>query len=48
MTDFLSNNSLYIVMIIVLITWTGIFTFLMGLDKRLKKLQKELKEQENE
>jgi len=39
--DFLQNNAIYIVMIIVLIVWTGIFLYLLNLDKRLKNIEKE-------
>jgi CcmD family protein len=39
---FLNQNSIYVVMIIVLIVWTGIFLYLFNLDKRLKSLEKEL------
>lgn len=41
MAEFLSQNALYIVLIIVLIVWTGIFGFLWSLDKRLAKLERE-------
>jgi len=40
--SFLSNNSIYIVMIIVLIVWGGIFFFLLSLDKRIKNVEQEL------
>jgi len=42
--NFFANNAIYIVMIIVLIVWTGIFSYLFSLDKRLKKIEKEVKE----
>ncbi|MCZ6702625.1 MAG: CcmD family protein [Ignavibacteria bacterium] len=42
MESFLSNNSIYIVMIIVLIVWGGIFFFLLSLDKRIKNVEQEL------
>jgi len=42
MYEFLQNNALYIVMIIVLIVWIGIFLFMMTLDKRLKSVEKEI------
>jgi len=41
---FLEQNSIYIVMTIVLVVWFGIFMFLMNMDKRLKTIEKELKE----
>ncbi|MCH6575472.1 MAG: CcmD family protein [Ignavibacteriaceae bacterium] len=43
MESFLSNNAIYIVMIIVLIVWSGIFSYLFSLDKRIKSIEKEIK-----
>ena len=43
MESFLSNNAIYIVMIIVLIVWVGIFSYLFSLDKRIKDVEKEIK-----
>ncbi|MBN1301776.1 MAG: CcmD family protein [Melioribacteraceae bacterium] len=40
---FLENNSIYIVLTIVLIVWIGIFIFLNNTDKRLKSIEEELK-----
>jgi CcmD family protein len=37
--DFLNQNSLYIVMLIVLLVWIGIFLFLYKLDKKVKKIE---------
>ena len=49
MESFLSDNAIYVVLIIVLIVWVGIFLYLSGLDKRLKSIEKELnKEVKNE
>ncbi|HZW39426.1 MAG TPA: CcmD family protein [Ignavibacteriaceae bacterium] len=36
----MSENSIYIVLIIVLIVWAGIFLYLLNLDKRLKSIEK--------
>lgn len=44
MESFLSENAIYIVMIIVLIVWAGIFFYLFSLDKRIKNVEKELKD----
>lgn len=44
MESFLSNNAIYIVMIIVLIVWAGIFFYLFSLDRRIKSVEKELKD----
>ena len=41
--QFLQNNAIYIVMIIVLIVWTGIFLYLYNLDKRIKNIENEFK-----
>jgi CcmD family protein len=46
--DFLHNNAIYIVMIIVLIVWAGIFFFLNTLDKRIKSVEKEIKGDKHE
>ncbi|GBD89060.1 hypothetical protein BMS3Abin03_03006 [bacterium BMS3Abin03] len=46
MESFLSENAIYIVMIIVLIVWTGIFLYLFALDKRLKSIEKEINNEE--
>ena len=40
--NFLENNSIYIVMFIVLVVWLGIFLFMINTDKRLKEIEKEL------
>lgn len=45
--QFLQNNAIYIVMIIVLIVWTGIFFYLLNLDKRIKNIEKEFKNNKN-
>lgn len=37
--DFLENNSIYIVMLIVMIIWIGIFGYVWALDKKVKKLE---------
>ena len=37
--DFLETNSMYIVMLIVLIIWIGIFGYMWRLDKKVKKLE---------
>ena len=46
--QFLQNNAIYIVMIIVLIVWTGIFFYLLNLDKRIKSFEKEFKDKKND
>lgn len=42
--DFLSANSIYIVLAIALTVWVGVFYLLNRIDKRLKYIEKELKE----
>lgn len=39
MQEFLENNSLYVVLGIVLMIWTGIVAFLFTVDRKLKKLE---------
>ena len=46
--NFLENNSLYIVLFIVLTIWVGVFTYLNILDKRLKAIELDIKESKNE
>ncbi|MCF8305902.1 MAG: CcmD family protein [Ignavibacteriales bacterium] len=43
--SFLEKNSIYIVLFIVLVIWTGIFLFVNSTDKRLKGIENELKGQ---
>jgi CcmD family protein len=45
MYEFLQDNALYIVMIIVLIVWAGIFFYMLSLDKRIKGVEKEINSQ---
>ena len=42
--DFLNGNAIFIVLFIVLVVWGGIFVYLWNTDKRLKQIEKELKE----
>jgi CcmD family protein len=37
--EFLAQNQLYIVMVIVLAIWFGLYVYLFRLDSRLKKLE---------
>lgn len=39
MYEFLEQNSLYVVLIIVLMIWTGLFLYLWRIDKRVSKLE---------
>jgi len=42
MTEFLSEHSLYVVLFIVLICWTGIFLYLLRLDRKIAHLEQSL------
>jgi CcmD family protein len=46
MLDFLIQNSIYVVLIIVLIIWTGLFIYLYRVDKKLEELEKLMSEKE--
>lgn len=48
MEEFLTKNAIYIVMIIVLIVWAGVFSYMLSLDKRIKKVEKEMTGDKNE
>ena len=39
MYEFLEPNSMYVVMIIVLMIWTGLFFYLFRIDRRIKELE---------
>lgn len=39
--DFIEQNSYYVVLIITLVIWTGIFLYMLSIDKKIKKLEKE-------
>ncbi len=43
MYDFLEKNAMYIVLLIALIIWIGLFFYIFRLDSRIKKLEKEKK-----
>lgn len=40
MYEFLSRNELYVVLIIVLVCWSGLFFYLLRLDKKITNLEK--------
>lgn len=46
--EFMEHNSIYIVLFIVLVVWTGIFLFLVNIDKRIKHIEKEMKGADNQ
>jgi CcmD family protein len=37
--DFLSNHSLFVVLVVALIVWLGVFFYLMRIEKKLKHLE---------
>ncbi|MEJ5285894.1 MAG: hypothetical protein CH6_2865 [Candidatus Kapaibacterium sp.] len=39
MFEFLSNNQLYIVLIIVIIIWIGLFWYLLNTERKLSKIE---------
>ncbi|RPI16321.1 MAG: CcmD family protein [Ignavibacteriae bacterium] len=39
--SFLERNSYYVVLIITLIIWLGLFLYMLSVDKKLKKIEKE-------
>ncbi|MBW7888950.1 MAG: CcmD family protein [Bacteroidetes bacterium] len=41
--EFFEQNQMYIVMLIVLVTWFGLLGFLIKLDRQVKKLEELLK-----
>ena len=43
MYDFLEKNSLYIVLLIAVIIWIGLFIYLFRIDGKLKKLENQNK-----
>jgi len=45
---FLENNSIYIVLFITLTIWVGVFSYLNILDRRLKEIESETREINNE
>ncbi len=40
MMNYLEHNSIYVVLVIVLIIWAGLATYLTAIDSRLKKISK--------
>ncbi|MGA2296974.1 MAG: CcmD family protein [FCB group bacterium] len=48
MQNFLQNNSIYIVLMIVLLIWAGIALYLLMVDRKISKLELFLKDKETE
>jgi CcmD family protein len=43
MIEYLNQNQQYVVLLITLIVWTGIVWYLVRLDKKIGKLEKQVK-----
>lgn len=43
--EFLSQNSLYIVLLIVLVVWFGIFGYLFTIERRIRQMEQQSKKQ---
>ncbi len=41
MYDFLTNNALYVVLVIVLVIWIGLFSYIWKIDREVKRLEGE-------
>ncbi len=39
--NFLDKNSYYVVLIIVIIIWLGLFLYMVSMDKSIKKMEKD-------
>lgn len=46
LTKFLESNSIFIVLIISIIIWIGIFVYIYRLDKKVKNLEEKFKSEE--
>ncbi len=42
MENFLTNNQLYVVLIVVLVIWLGLFVLLTSVDKKITTLEKKV------
>ncbi|MCI0472673.1 MAG: CcmD family protein [Ignavibacteria bacterium] len=41
MHDFLEQNAMYLVLIIALVIWAGLFGYIFKVDRNIKKLERE-------
>ncbi len=46
MEEFLSQNSIYVVLAIVLIIWIGIFGYVVKLDRKISQLERTINDQD--
>jgi CcmD family protein len=42
-SEFLAQNPLYVVLVVVLAVWLGIYLYLFRLDRRVKRLEEQSK-----
>jgi|APTNR8051073442_1049403.scaffolds.fasta_scaffold04382_4 hypothetical protein len=42
MYNFLNDNSIYVVLVVALINWFGLFIYLMKTESKLNKLEKQI------
>ena len=43
--EFLSQNSLYVVLLIVLVVWFGIYGYLFTIERRIRQMEQQSKKQ---
>lgn len=43
--EFLSQNSLYVILLIVLVVWFGIFGYLFTIERRIRQMEQQSKKQ---
>jgi CcmD family protein len=41
MHDFLEQNAMYLVLIIALVIWAGLFGYIFKIDRNIKKMERE-------
>jgi CcmD family protein len=41
MYDFLEQNAMYLVLIIALVIWAGLFGYIFKIDRNIKKMERE-------
>jgi CcmD family protein len=39
--DYLTRNALYVVLLVVLVVWLGIYLYLFRIENKIKKLEKQ-------
>ena len=46
MIEFLNQNQMYIVLVIILLIWSGIIWYLVRIDKKIGQIEKRIKKDE--